>query len=156
MKIKCADKTNAPLVSAAHFLWRGRAFMPVGVLYGCRMVAGWCLWEGLPDRSPDVQMCCRAGRYTGVGWSPQRVVGGAECVGGQDCPRGRLDDCRARTRHGCRWLFPAFQGVRLLPDNNGSDRAAVLLPGPWGGYQTFSATGCGRLSSMFCLRCRSR
>ncbi len=76
----------------------GRAdVLPGRALYGCRMAAGWCLWEGLPDRLPDVPMCCRAGRYTGVGWSPQRVVGGAECVGGQDCPRGRLDDCRART-----------------------------------------------------------
>ncbi len=59
MKIKCAAETSGA------FLWRGRAFMPVGVLYGCRMVAGWCLWEGLPGGvcGKDCRTGCRMCRY---------------------------------------------------------------------------------------------
>ena len=90
----------------------GRAFMPVGVLYGCRMVAGWCLWEGLPDRQPDEPMCCRAGRYTGVGWPPGGVCG---------------KDCRTGSRT-CRCV--AGQGVIRASDgrrNGLSEERSALV-----------------------------
>lgn len=41
---------------------------------GCR--------AGVSGRQPDVPICCRAGRYTGIGWSPGGVCG-------KDCRTGR-------------------------------------------------------------------
>lgn len=83
---KCADKMNAPLKPAAHFYG------------GCRESLFRSVFGCLPGRQPDMPMCCRAGRYTGVGWSPGGVCG-------KDCRTG----CRM-----CRYV--AGQGVIRVPD----------------------------------------
>ena len=83
--------------------------LPGRMLYGRWMVAGWRLWEGLPDRQPDMPMCCRAGRYTGAGWSPGGVCGKdcrtCRCVAGQGVIR--VSDGR---RNGLSEEWSAFTG----------------------------------------------
>lgn len=142
MKIKYADKTNAPLKPAAHFYGGCRESLfrsvfgclpdrlpdrlPGRALYGRRMVAGWRLWEELPD----VPMCCRAGCYTGVGWSPGGVYG-------QDCPTGRLDDCRTSAGRvpgmaagGYSRLFRVSGCCRTTTGATGRRSPAGPFPGP--------------------------